>query len=259
VDIAVNSQDRVYVGSRGNHPVLIFDRNGKFISCWGEGHFGDPHGVCIAPDDSVFITDRANNVVEKVAPGGQILMTLGTRGVFRPMMLRQPFNQPTDLAVSPSGELYVCDGYGNFLMHKFSAEGKLLKTWGEPGNGPGQFALPHRVGINKKGIVYVADRNADRIQLFTPDGEFITMWTDFRWPQDLYVDRKNELVYVVESPQKSRLSIRDFKGKIIWQLGAQHRGKTLLYNCHTVFADSRGDIYVGEIVKTKRIMKFVKV
>ena len=107
VDIAVNSQDRVYVGSRGNHPVLIFDQDGKFISCWGEGHFGDPHGVYIAPDDSVFITDRANNVVEKVAPGGQTKMTLGTRGVFRPMMLRQPFNQPTDLAVSPDMVMVV--------------------------------------------------------------------------------------------------------------------------------------------------------
>ncbi len=259
VDIAVNSQDRVYVGSRGNHPVLIFDRDGKFISCWGEGHFGDPHGVCIAPDDSVFITDRIYNTVEKLTPGGKNLMTLGTRGAQYPIMLRRPFCQPTDLAVSPSGDLYVCDGYGNYLVHRFSADGKLLKTWGEPGSGPGQFALPHRVGIDKKGVIYVADRNADRIQLFSPDGEFITMWTDFIWPQDLYIDRENELVYVVESPQKSRLTIRDFKGKIVWALGATHRGKTILYISHTVTVDSRGDIYIGEIVKTKRILKLVKV
>jgi len=264
VDIAVDSRDRVYVGSRGNHPVLIFDREGNFVSCWGEGHFIDPHGICIGPDGSVYIADRQTNLVEKLTPGGNVLMTLGTRNRLMPIMLRKPFNQPTDVALSTSGEMFVCDGYGNFLVHKFSADGNLLTTWGEPGKGPGQFALPHRVGIDRQGSVYVADRNNDRIQLFTPEGEFIDMWTDFLWPQDLYVDRQNDVVYVVESqlhpPNKPKLSIRDLKGKVLASWGdLREKGKKILDNSHSVCVDSHGDIYVAEIVRTKRIQKFVKI
>ncbi len=264
VDVAVDSRDRVYVGSRGNHPVLIFDREGNFVSCWGEGVYGDPHGVYVGPDDSVYITDRATNIVEKCTPGGKPLMTLGTKNKNFPIMLRKPFSQPTDLSLNAAGEIYVCDGYGNFLVHKFSPKGDLIKTWGDCGKEPGQFALPHRVEVDRRGMVYIADRNNDRIQIFTPDGEFVSMWTDFIWPQDLYIDRKNDLVYVVESqlhgPNKPRVSIRDLKGKIIcfWD-DLKDKGKKVLDNSHSVCVDSRGDIYVGEIVRTRRIQKFVRV
>jgi len=115
----------------------------------------------------------------------------------------------------------VTDGYGNFLVHKFSPDGALLKTWGGCGTRPGEFALPHRVGVDRQGMVYVVDRNNDRIQRFTPDGEFVSFWGDFAWPQDLHIDHRSDLVYVVETRAREskvpRLSIWDLKGnRLCW-------------------------------------------
>src|SRR5262249_57057674 len=93
-----------------------------------------------------------------------------------------------NLAISPAGELYVCDGYGNARVHKFSAEGRLVFSWGEPGNGPGQFRLPHGIAVDTQGIVYVADRENSRIQLFAPDGAYLSEWTDVARPCQLYID-----------------------------------------------------------------------
>ncbi len=264
VDIATDSRDRVYVGSRGNHPILIFDREGSFVSCWGESHFLDPHGIYLGPDDAVYIADARTHTVEKRTLGGELLMTLGTRFRAMPIMVRTPFNQPPSMVLGPEGEMFVADGYGNFLVHKFSPEGKLLKTWGEHGSGPGQFELPHKLDIDKNGRLYICDRNNDRIQIFNLDGEFIDMWTDFHWPQDIAIDRKNDLAYVVESHMHQlfapRVTIRDLKGNILSEFGGyEHEGKGVLENSHTICVDSRGDIYIGDIVKVKRLMKFARV
>ena len=266
VDLDIDSHDRIFVGSRGNHPVLIFDRDGNFVSCWGEGYFIDPHGITVGPDDSVYVSDCQTHTVEKLTPGGELLnFRLGTRNRATDIEDQKPFNKPTSLAVGPKGDLYVCNGYGNFVIHKFSPKGELLKTWGEFGNGPGQFALPHKLDIDRQGTVYVCDRNNDRIQRFTPDGEFIDMWTDFKWPQDLYIDRKNDLVYVVEStlnpPDYARISIFNLKGNTLssWE-GRENKGTGVMELIHGICVDSRGDIYVGEIGTIKqRIQKFVKV
>jgi sugar lactone lactonase YvrE len=264
VDIVTDSQDRVYVGSRGNHPILIFDREGNFISCWGEGYILDPHGLYVGPDDALYITDDRAHTLEKRTPGGELLMALGTRLRAMPIMTRAPFNQPTGVALGLEGEMYVTDGYGNFLVHKFSPEGKLLQTWGEHGDGPGQFELPHKLDIDKYGSIYICDRNNDRIQIFSPDGEFIEMWTDCRWPQDICLDKKNDLAYVVEShmheTSQPRVTVRDLKGNILSDFGGyEHEGKGVLENSHTICVDSRGDIYIGDIVKVKRLMKFARV
>jgi DNA-binding beta-propeller fold protein YncE len=264
VDVAVDSRDRLYVGSRGNHPVLIFDRDGGFVSCWGEGRFDDPHGVTIGSDDSVYITDRAANTVEKCTPSGSCLMRLGARYKSSPIFERKPFNQPTDLALGAAGETYVCDGYGNFLVHKFSPQGTRLATWGGYGSAPGQFLLPHRVGVDRRERVYVVDRNNDRIQVFSPEGEFVSGWGEFGWPQDLHIDRTHDLFYVVETQRQGskipRLTIRDAEARVLcWWDDRRAEGGKILDNPHSICVDSRGDIYVGEVARTRRIQKFVRV
>ena len=265
VDLAIDSRDRVYVGSRGNHPLLIFDQDGNFVSCWGEGYFVDPHGVFIGPDDSVYVTDCETHTVEKLTLGGELLdMRLGIRNRAAVIFTQTPFNKPTSLSIGPKSNMFVCDGYGNFLIHKFSPNGKLLKTWGGCGNEPGQFAVPHKLDVDKYGTVYVCDRNNDRIQLFDSDGNFINMWTDFHWPQDICISRKEDTAYVVEATwdplSQPRVTIRDLEGKILSEWGGrQSEGKGILEFTHSVCIDSRGDIYIGEIAKTKRIQKFVKV
>jgi hypothetical protein len=202
----------VYVFARGEHPVLVFDPEGNFLSSWGEGVFGRPHGILITPDDIAYCADDKDHTVRKCTLDGTVLMTLGTKD--RPadtgydgknwrtiQRSGPPFNRPTNVALSPTGEMYVSDGYGNARVHKFTPDGRLLFSWGEPGNGPGQFAIVHSVRTDKTGTVYVADRENSRIQLFTPEGNFITQWTDMQKPQGFYMG-PDGCLYTTEKPVK---------------------------------------------------------
>ena len=264
VDVAVDSQDRVYAFCRGNHPVLIFDRDGKFLSCWGEGHFVWPHAIFIAPDDSVFVVDGGAHTVEKFSLAGEELMTLGHRNCAIPIMRREPFTLPTAVAVGPTGEIFCSNGYANFLIHKFSPEGKLLKTWGEPGKGPGQFALPHYIAADRYGMLYVCDRQNNRVQLFDSEGQFRGEWTDFHRPQAQHIDWKNDLIYTVESwhqpdPQQPKITVRDLDGHVLSEFGGREReGKGPLEVGHGICVDSHGDIYESEIRDVCRIQKFAR-
>ena len=128
--VAVDSRDRVFVFNRGDHPVMTFTRDHTFLGCWGEGVFKRPHGIFIGPDDSVYCSDDVDHTVRKFTPDGKLLLTLGTSG--RPsdtgatsndyrtiIRAGPPFHYPTNLALSPEGDLYVTDGYGNARVHKF--------------------------------------------------------------------------------------------------------------------------------------------
>ena len=263
VGIATDSRDRVFVFCRGNHPLLIFDKHGNFVSCWGEGHFRNPHGIFIGPDDSIFLVDTQGHTVEKFSPSGELIMRLGVRDWAMNTEKGKPFNLPTGLALSGTGEIFISDGYGNRRVHKFTSDGKLIKSWGEFGKAQGQFNFPHNIGVDKYGTVYVCDRENDRIQTFNSEGEFISVWENLRRPADLYIDQDKEIIYLAElgrvNHNKPRISIRDFNGNILsmWE-GRESEGDGVLENPHGICADSQGDIYVGEIINFKRILKFIK-
>ena len=257
VAVDTDSSDRVFVFCRGHHPLLIFDPDGNFISCWGEGQFIQPHRVFIAPDDSVFLVDNQRHSVEQYTPGGELLLELpkqypwGKRGWGIPFIRREPFNQPTGFGLGPRGEMFVSDWYANFFVHKFSPDGDLLKTWGDPGSDPGQFACPHNLGVDRHGTVYVCDRENDRVQVFSNDGDFITMWDDnTSRPSDVWMDWKNDIVYLAEGRGKTghpRVSVRDLDGRILSEFSDTHDGvKTGLGGAHGVGSDSQGNIYAAE-------------
>jgi len=206
--VAVDSRDRVYVLTRDEHPLRVFERDGTFVRSWGEGVFTPrTHGITIGPDDGVYCTDDGDHTVRKFTTDGQPLLTLGTSGVpcdngyDRSLATTYerlgtitrgggPFNRPTNLAIAPNGDLYVTDGYGNARVHHFSADGQLLHSWGEPGTGPGEFNLPHGIWVDGENHVLVADRENDRIQIFSPQGEFLTEWTDLQRPTQIFIDRE---------------------------------------------------------------------
>jgi DNA-binding beta-propeller fold protein YncE len=251
--VAVDSRDRVYVLNRGEHPVIVFSREGEFIKSWGEGVFANAHGAYIDARDNVFCVDNADHTVRKFTTEGEILMTIGTRGV--PGEGGAPFNRPTKAALTPEGEIYVSDGYGNNRVHRFSAEGEHLLSWGEPGTGPGQFNLPHGVWY-REGRVYVADRQNDRIQVFTPEGEFVEEWGDLIRPCDLYIDSAG-LVYVPEL--RHRVSILGLDGELLARWGGiESREPGLFVAPHCTWTDSEGSLYVGEVLEGQRIQKFVR-
>ena len=174
-DIAVDSRDRVYVFTRGEHPLIVLDREGNFLYSWGEGMFVRPHGLTVAPDGSLFCADDLDHTVRKYSPEGKLIFKLGTSAKPAPFFGGEPFNQPTKVALEPgTGNFYVTDGYGNARVHKFSADGKLLFSWGRSGTDPGEFNLVHSVAVDREGKVYVADRESHRIQVFDAEGKYLT-------------------------------------------------------------------------------------
>jgi DNA-binding beta-propeller fold protein YncE len=171
--VATDSTGLVYVFQRGPKadPLIVFDAEGKYLRSWGKEIFGTPHGLRVDKNDCLWVTDITNHEVMKFSKDGRCLQTLGTRG--KAGLDEHTFDQPTDIAFAPSGEIYVTDGYGNSRVVKFSAEGKYLLEWGRPGTGPGEFHTAHSVVVNSRGQVYVSDRENDRIQIFDANGKFL--------------------------------------------------------------------------------------
>ena len=244
--VAVDSLDRVYVFQRQGPPVLVFDREGHFLQAW-ERRDGVPleaHHIHIGPDDTVYLTDRDAHQVLCYDTAGNLKHALGNR---HQAAMQAPFNHPADICVAPSGELYVADGYGNSSVHRFTAAGEYIGSFGSPGGGPGQFRVPHSVSVSLDGRVYVADRENNRVQVFTGEGNFLEEWTDFKCPMGVHID-SNQVVYVTD--QVPRLSIFTLNGDLL------ARGRTF-ENAHQVYTDSQGSIY-GIDTANQRVQKLAK-
>ena len=265
-DVAVDSRDRVYVFCRGEHPLIVFDRDGGFVASWGEGTFNRPHGLTIGPDNSLYCVDDLDHTVRKYTPDGRLIFTLGVSGKPSPYHGGQPFNQPTKVALEPgTGAFYVADGYGNARVHKYSAEGKHLFSWGRSGTDPGEFNLVHSVCTDREGRVYVADRESHRVQVFDADGKYITQWNNMHRPCGLHIsDEKPQRAYIGQLPPSlpvnirypnlgACLSVHDLDGRRLASIGADHPGEEKpgqFIAPHCIAVDSRGDVYVGEVAYT---------
>jgi DNA-binding beta-propeller fold protein YncE len=275
VAVACDSRDRVFVFFRGPQPVRVYAPDGRFLKGWGEGLFVRPHGIFIGADDTVYCTDDNDHTVRAFTPDGRLLLTLGTSG--RPSdtgatshdyrTIRRagpPFNYPTNLALGPTGDLYVADGYGNARIHRFTPDGRLLLSWGEPGSGPGQFHVPHGLAVDRDGIVYIADRENSRIQLFDADGAYRGQWTDVARPCQVFIDHEG-LIFVAElgfragrwpgtgsaEPGASggRVSVLDRSGRLLarWGGGDDPCAAGDFFAPHGIWVDSRGAVYVAEV------------
>ena len=249
--VAVDSQERVYVcQQQQDPPVMVFDRDGNYLDSWGTGFINEPHTLYIGPDDVVYLADRGDHVVLKLTLDGRPLLELGNRG--QPSdtgctedegeVLRAagPFNRPTRMSPSPSGDIYVSDGYRNSRVHRFSAQGELITSWGEPGKtAPGQFHSPHCLWIGPSGQVYVCDRKNDRIQIFSAANQFIAQWTDLNLPTDLHIDSTG-VIYLAErqdnETQENWITVRDQAGDTVARWNTPR--------CHQIWVDLHGDIYL---------------
>ena len=262
--VGVDNQDRVYAFSRGEHPMMVFDSEGNFLKSWGEGLWPRAHGLHMGPDDTVYMTDDGAHCVRKCTLDGKILLEIGIPGKPAPYMSGEPFHRCTHTALSPKGEIYVSDGYGNARVHKYSPDGKLMLSWGEPGTDPGQFNIVHNICADADGWVYVADRENHRVQVFDGNGRYETQWNNLHRPCGLYMPYiRHPVCYIGElgpgmavnrnSPNLgARVSIVDHQGKLLARIGDPHPGlaPTQFIGPHGVAVDSRGDIYVGEVAWT---------
>jgi len=267
--VTVDAKDRVYCFNRSqDHPVVVFDREGNFLSSWGAGLFAFPHMIRADKNDNLWLVDRDHAQMMLFSTSGKLLRTIGTKG-FRsdtgvaPDYFKSdawksvthgggPFNLPTDIDLPPSGEMFVTDGYGNARVHKFAADGTHLLSWGEPGTAPGQFNLPHGVWIDRHGRVLVADRENDRVQVFDQNGKLLKIWpAKLIGPAVFYVDA-DDIVYIVEH-NSGLVSVLTLEGERLAQWG-----DPTFKSCHGIWGDSHGDIYVvraGPWGRRRRVVK----
>lgn len=275
--VAVDSCDRIYLLRRGEGPVTVLAPDGTIVDRWGDGWFSDrPHLISIGNDDTVYVADDGGHRILAFDLKGRLLETIGvgipsdtgfdverfgsTEAAFDRMGGGPPFNRPTKAVSSPTGELFVSDGYRNCRVHRFSADRQHVHSWGGPGTGEGEFVIPHSIAVDFRGRVLVCDRENDRLQIFSCDGELLEIWNHVQRPTDVAVDRRG-WVYVTELARGPN----DMKS---WRLGrADHElpGRMTIWSCdgsmvaritsptvdfaapHAIAIDSKGAIYVSEV------------
>lgn len=191
---------------RTEPPILKYDKSGKLVKSWGSGMFVFPHGATVDAQGNLWVTDEQikdgkGYQVFKFSPDGKLLLTLGKAGVAS----AEPgaFDEPTDVAVAPDGDIFVTEGHsggtvGNQRVSKFSKDGKFIKSWGKMGNGPGEFNNPHTIALDSRGRVFVGDRSNNRIQIFDQDGKYLDTWTQFGRPSGIFI-AKDDTMYVADS------------------------------------------------------------
>lgn len=249
--VDINSRGHVFVFHRGPHPLLEFTPAGKFVREIGEGLFISAHGLRIDKQDNIWAVDVGGHMVVKFNPQGRVRLVLGSKG--RPGEDDASFNQPTDVGFSASGDIFVCDGYGNSRVMKFSKDGRFLKSWGRKGTAPGQFDLPHAIVVDKTGKVYVGDRENRRIQIFDSEGNFLRQWSHLGSPWGLYIIPE-PAIYMTDG-YAGRLVKLDVEGNVLGTLGSPGKLRGHFSFPHHLAVDSNENIYVAEILNW-RIQKF---
>ncbi len=258
--VALNSQGHLIVFNRGEHPLIEFDRDGRFVRAMGEGLYVRPHGMRVDAADNIWTTDVNAHTVTKMSPEGQVLMTLGVRGQsgeWDETAGTRLLNQPNDVAVAASGDLFVMQGHGRGQSRilKFDRTGKFLKSWGGNGAGPGQFDTGHSIAIDAKGLVYAADRQNRRVQIFDQDGTYLREWKFRGLPCGLYIDPAGQM-YLVTGFSGQILKL-DPSGQAVAATGKPGKGLGEFGEAHYMSFGANGEIYVADTVNAA-LHKFVR-
>lgn len=270
--------------------VLQFDAAGRYLQGWsltGDGYepLQQVHGIFVDHRDNVWISSerQGDNHILKFDSSGKFLLQIGRKGQSQGSNDTANVNRAADMFVWPkTNELFVADGYGNRRVVVFDAEtGAYKRHWGAFGSkpddtqklarstsgpSPTQFNLVHDVIVSNDGLVYVADRNNNRIQVFRPDGTFV---------KEAFVAREtatnNGTVYAFAfsaDPEQRFLYVADAgNGRIrvlnreslavVESIGRWGRQAGQFMVPHSIGTDSQGNLYVAEI-REGRVQKFVR-
>jgi len=265
-------------------PVLKFDSNGNVVTHFGAGMILSPHGIVIDKDNNVWVIDCACTVgrgdttatkgkghqIFKFSPAGKLLMTLGEPGGGRG---DKYFWQPNAMVIAPNGTIYVAEGHSSApgstaRVFKFSKDGKLIKTWGQFGNGPDDFDQPHALAIDSQGRLFVGDRGNNRIKIFDQNEKLLDTWYQFSRPSGIVID-KNDNIYVADSESQSVGSGRSRQWKRGIRIGSAKTGAVVAFipdpvekatntsSAEGIAVDKNGVIYGAE-VGGKRLQRYVK-
>ena len=225
--VACDSEDRVYVAVRDRpYPevlsgaILVFNRDGELVNSIGEGLLTTPHLIWISPDDEIYYADATDHTVRKFSLAGDLLMTLG--GYKREAGITaideykttsapgEPFNRPTRIVLSQTGDLYVSDGYGQSRVHRLTPRGEVIRSWG--------VRSPHNVTVDKHDRVLVLDRGNGRCQVFSAEGDYVTEWGGLRMPNDLVIDNDG-VIHIAEGMPEGGVCLMTSEGELIGRWG----------------------------------------
>jgi sugar lactone lactonase YvrE len=263
--VAFDSKGHLFVLSRGAQPLTEFDENGKFIRAFGDGLFTRSHGIRIDKDGNIWATDVGAHTVMKLSPQGQVLLTLGTKGKageWNEAAGSRLFNEPNDIVIAANGDLFITQGHtpgagkGDPRVLKFDKNGNFIKTWGGKGTEPGKFDVAHGIAIDAKGLLWVTDRENQRIQIFDQDGKYIREVKYAGLPCALDIGK--QYIYMVNGFAGQVLRM-DLDGKVLAAVGKPGAAGTVgeFGEAHFVAVSPKGEIYVADSVN-RAVQKFVK-
>lgn len=267
--LACDSDGYVYATVRKDgYPIAVFAPDGEFVKYLGRNvEVIEPHGIFVDSKRDVWITDAWGHVARKFNQDGELIQTLGsfkcpsdtgvnevpgTRLVFyTERRLAGPFNRPTRIVEASNGHLYAADGYQNAAIHEFSPSGKLINTFGGMGDEPGKFGIVHSLCIDGRQRIWVADREFDRVQVFSLKGEWITMIDNLMYPSDVVAD--DEYIYIAE--REGRVSIYDYEFNLVAQIGYW----VSPFISHSIAVDHKTNLFLGLIVDDYNIVKLERI
>ncbi len=272
------------------NPVLKFEDSGKLVRRFGEKMFNLPHGIHVDRDGNVWVTDAEGpdgndpnrngrgHAVYKFSPEGKVLLTLGKPGVPGDGT-GELLNGPCDVVTAPNGDVFVADGHSGqertappdavARIVKFTKDGKVLKSWGRLGSGPGEFRTPHGLAFDSQGRLFVADRGNNRIQIFDREGTFLLEWKQFGRSSGIFID-KNDILYAADSESGDSVNAGWKRGI---RIGSARDGKVTYFipdadpdpkptgrsGAEGVAADARGNVYgAGVNAGAQALKKFVR-
>jgi DNA-binding beta-propeller fold protein YncE len=260
--VAFDSNGHLWVLNRGPQPLVEFDANGRFIRAFGEGLFARTHGLKFDQDGNIWVTDVAAHIVLKLNPQGQTLLTLGIKGEagnWNEAAGSRRLNQPHDVAFSPTGDIFVVQGHtpgptGDPRVLKFDKSGHFIKSWGGKGKEPGRFEVAHGISIDATGLLWVTDRENQRIQIFDADGTFIREKKYAGLPCAL--DIGIQYIYMVNGFAGQVLRL-DLNGTVLAATGKPGTGVGEFGEAHVIAVSPKGELYVADSVNAA-VQKFVK-
>jgi len=271
--IAVDKQDQIYIFTRSQPTVQVYKTDGTLVRAWFMEESSGSHFIRIGPDGNIWTANISEHVIRKYNTKGKLLLTLGEPGVAGAD--NGHFDKPTDMAILPNGDIFVSDGYGNRRVVHFDVNGKYVNQWGQEGDRPGQFALPHSIVADSHERLYVAGRENARVQVFDTQGKLLAVWEDLITPWGLCMTKKDEIwisgssamkdeqgEWLVLPPTDQILMKLNLDGKVLLRIPLKKTtvppGKSgELDWVHAIALDSEGNLYLGDI-QGRRAQKFTR-
>ena len=259
---AFDSKGHLFVLYRGMQALAEFDANGKFVRAFGDGLFRRTHGLTIDRDNNFWVTDVGAHIVVKMNQQGQTLLTIGTKGEpgeWNEATQSHHLNEPNEVAINRNGDVFIVQGHtpgkgDPRVLKVFDQERQLQKILGAAtGTEPGKFNVAHGLAFDAKGLLWVADRENERIQIFDEEGKFIREMKYAGLPCGFNIG--DQYIYMVNGFAGQLLRL-DLDGKVLGATGKSGKGVGEFGEAHYVAVNPKGEIYVADTVNSA-VQKFV--